>query len=216
MKERNTAMKKVLTVLLMFNLLVLLLSACADEQMEINPQQIDETIATELVQPSETEQIAEDMPTPEPLQDPIQDIETIEVQDVTDDPQTTTISTPTETSAPIATPKPMQPQIPAATPKPTQSTSVTPQAPSQTPTPAPQPTQEPVQQPAPTPQPTPQPTPEPALQPTPQPAPPPPPVAEPPPARTICNTCGADITGNVAAHGTGHMLNDENFSYRVE
>ena len=43
-----------------------------------------------------------------------------------------------------------------------------------------------------------------------------PPAPEPPQSRTICNTCGADITGNVPAHGDGHLLNGENFSYRVE
>lgn len=35
-------------------------------------------------------------------------------------------------------------------------------------------------------------------------------------ARTICNTCGADITGNVAPHIENHMLNGENGSYRTE
>ena len=35
-------------------------------------------------------------------------------------------------------------------------------------------------------------------------------------ARTICNTCGADITGNVAPHIKNHMLNGENGSYRTE
>jgi len=211
-------MKKILTVLLMLSLFVLLLSACADEREGINPQMIDEIVATELVQEEELEQIAADevVPTPEPLPEPIRTIETVKVQEVTDDPQSITNNTPTETTAPAATPKPPQSQTPAATPKPTQSAPATSQAPSQTPTPAPQPTPEPVQQHAPTPQPTPQPTPEPTPQPTPQPAPPPPPVAEPPPARTICNTCGADITGNVAAHGTQHLLIDENFSYRVE
>lgn len=34
--------------------------------------------------------------------------------------------------------------------------------------------------------------------------------------RTICNTCGADITGNTNAHGKSHMLNDENFSYSIK
>ena len=209
-------MKKILTVLLMLSLFVLLLSACADEQIETDPQMIDETVVTELVQENEPEQLTdiEVMLTPEPLPEPIEVIETAEVQEVTNDPQSIMISTPTETSAPTATPKPTQ--SPTATPKPTQSAPATPQAPNQTTTPAPQPTPEPALQPAPTPQPTPQPTPEPTTQPTPQPAPSPPPVAEPPPARTICNTCGADITGNVAVHGTGHMLNDENFSYRVE
>ena len=211
-------MKKILTVLLMLSLLVLLLSACADEKAEIDPQKIDEIDVTELVQKDESEHITEieTVPTPEPSPEPIRTIETVEVQEVTDGPQSITINTPTEKPASTAPTTPKPTQSPTTTPKPTQSVPVTSQIPSQTPTPAPQPTQEPVQQPASTPQPTPQPTPEPALQPTPQPAPPPPPVAEPPPARTICNTCGVDITGNVAAHGTGHMLNDENFSYRVE
>lgn len=43
-----------------------------------------------------------------------------------------------------------------------------------------------------------------------------PPASESQQSRTICNTCGADITGNVPAHGDGHLLNGENFSYRVE
>ena len=34
--------------------------------------------------------------------------------------------------------------------------------------------------------------------------------------RTICNTCGADITDNCAEHGKQHMLNGENSSYRNE
>jgi len=91
-------------------------------------------------------------------------------------------------STPIETPKPMV----TPTPKPVQA---------QTP---PTTTPEPAQPPQPTPEPAPQPTPT------------PPSVVEPPPARTICNTCGADITGNVPAHGTMHLLNDENFSYRIE
>jgi len=83
--------------------------------------------------------------------------------------------------------------------------------PQQTPDPKPEPT------PTPTPQPTPQPTPEPPPpQPPPAPEPPPPVIVEPPPARTICNICEADITGNVAAHGTTYLLKGENFSYRVE
>ena len=74
----------------------------------------------------------------------------------------------------------------------------------------PTPPQEPKPKTEPTPTPQPPPTPEP---PPPQ---PPPVIVEPPPARTICNICEADITGNVAAHGTTYLLNDENFSYRVE
>lgn len=34
--------------------------------------------------------------------------------------------------------------------------------------------------------------------------------------RTICNTCGADITNDLVSHGKSHMLNDENFSYHNE
>ena len=85
-------MKKILTVLLMLGLLVLLLSACADEQKETIPQQIDETIATELVQQEETENIAEDeaVPTPEPSPESVYDIETIEIPEITDNPQTIT------------------------------------------------------------------------------------------------------------------------------
>ena len=33
---------------------------------------------------------------------------------------------------------------------------------------------------------------------------------------SICNTCGADITGNTGNHIKQHMLNGENGSYRVE
>jgi len=74
-------------------------------------------------------------------------------------------------------------------------------------TPNPQPEATPVPTPKPQPEPKPEPTPEPAPQPI---------VHEPPPARTICNICGADITGAVAEHGTPYLLNGENFSYRVE
>jgi len=49
-----------------------------------------------------------------------------------------------------------------------------------------------------------------------EPAPTPSVVLEPQPARTICNTCSAVITGDVDSHGTAHLLNDEDFSYRVE
>lgn len=34
--------------------------------------------------------------------------------------------------------------------------------------------------------------------------------------RTICNTCGADITDCVGEHGYNHMINGENASYRNE
>jgi len=206
-------MKKILTVLLMLGLLVLLLSACADEQREVITQQIDESIATELVQKEEAENNAEieAVPTPEPSPEPVLDIEPIEMPKVTDDPQAKAISTPTEAQTPTATLTPKPSQTPTPTPRPVQPNE-TPQASSQTSAPTPQPATEPVQQPISTPQPAPEATP----QPTPQPVSPSPPAPEPPPARTICNTCGADITGNVPAHGTMHLLNDENFSYRVE
>jgi len=201
-------MKKILTALLMLSLLVLPLSACADEQREVIPQQIDESAAAELVQEEETAQITENetAPTPEPSPELVQTIETSEILEKTDNPQTRIISTPIETAKPTVTPTPKPSQTATPTPRPTQSTTTTPQAPSQTSTPAPQLAPEPAQQSTPQPQPTPEPTPQPT----------PPPIPEPPLARTICNTCGADITGDVPAHGTMHLHNDENFSYRVE
>ena len=192
-------MKKIITVLLMLSPLVLLLLSCADEQKEIDPQMFEEeTFITESEQEERMEHLAEVevQPTPEPSPELIQITEIVEEQQATVDPQIIIRSTPIESPKSMATPTPKPSQMP--TPKPVQS---------QTP-PTLQPTPQPVQQPTPTPQTTPQPTP--------QPTPTPPPVVEPPPARTICNTCGADITGNVPAHGTIHLLNDENFSYRVE
>lgn len=61
-------------------------------------------------------------------------------------------------------------------------------------------------------------TPKPATTSTPKPTPEPAPIpaSTPQQSRTICNTCGADITGNVPAHGDGHLLAGEDFSYRVE
>ncbi|MDL2258563.1 hypothetical protein LJC42_05360 [Eubacteriales bacterium OttesenSCG-928-K08] len=111
--------------------------------------------------------------------------------------------------APAATPA--AESTPAATPKPTAI-----QTPKQPATPAP------VLTPVPTPAPTLAPTPIPTAPPTPAPTAPPTPAPvampqqEPSQSRTICNICGADITGNVPAHGDGHLLNGEDFSYRVE
>ena len=202
-------MKKILAVLLMLNLLLLLLSGCTEELSENNPQLIDEaeTFVAELVHEENTEHITEieAVTTPEPSPEPIQIVEVSEIQRDMDNPQTI-ISTPTETPNPTATPTSKPSQTATPTPRPTQSTTTTPQAPSQTSTPAPQLAPEPAQQSTPQPQPTPEPIPQPT----------PPPIPEPPLARTICNTCGADITGNVPAHGTMHLHNDENFSYRVE
>lgn len=115
--------------------------------------------------------------------------------------------TPPE-SAPSATPAPTPSQQPkqsaAAEP------SVT-KAPTQN-SPSPKPTTKATATPAPTPKSTPVPTPKQ----TPRPTPTPEQTPEPQESRTICNTCGADITGNVPAHGTEHLLKGENFSYRVE
>ena len=61
---------------------------------------------------------------------------------------------------------------------------------------------------------TPTPTPTPTG--TPKPTQTPKPTPEPQTAKTICNICGQDITDNVPAHGDSHLLNGENFSYRVE
>jgi len=211
-------MKKIITVLLLvLSLLVLMLSGCTDEQMEIIPQQIYETVGADLVHLEEVEYIAiaKTAPDPEPSPEPIQVVEGAETKETTDNPQDKIISTPTETLAPVPTPKPAQSQTSVITPKPTQSSETT-QAPNQTSAPAPQSTPELVQQSIPTPQPIPEPVAEPIPEPIPQPTSPPPPVTEPPSARTICNTCGADITGNLVEHGTAHLINDENFSYRNE
>jgi len=198
-------MKKILTVLLMLNLLVLLLSACADEKMEINPQMIE--VFEELVQEEEPEHIVEieTVPTHDPLTESVQVVEVAEIQETTDNPQDTIISTPTEALT--------------LAPKPTQSNEST-QAANQTSVTTQQSTPEPVQSSTPTlqatPEPVPEPIPEPIPQPTPLTAPSLPTVTEPPSARTICNTCGADITDNLVEHGTAHLINDENFSYRNE
>ena len=206
-------MKKVITLLLMLSLFVLQLSACADEQMVIIPQQSDETIVAELVYMEEVEHISTDdtVPAPESSPEPIQDVEVAEIHETTDNPQDRVISTPTKT--PVLAP--MQAQTPVATPKPTQSNEST-QAPNQTSAPTPQSTPEPVQQSIQTPQATPEPVPEPIPEPIPQPTPPPAIIVTPPQSRTICNTCGADITSNLVEHGTAHLINDENFSYRNE
>ena len=193
-------MNKILTVLLMLSLLMLLLLACDDEQREINPQQIDDTVIAELVQEEDTKYIGyiEAVPTPAPSPESIQFAETAKIMDVMEIPQDRTNNTPAET--PTSTPKPMQ-QTLAATPKPTQSNDSA-QAPNQTSAPTPQSTPEPEEQSMPKPQPTSEPIPEP----NPQPTPPPVIIVTPPPARTICNTCEADITGNLIEHGTAHLI----------
>lgn len=118
-------------------------------------------------------------------------------------------ATPAAEPTSAATPKPTAVPTPKPTTVPTPKQTVAP-APMLTPAPTPAPTL------APTPIPTVKPTPVPTAPPTPMPVAMPQPVQEPPQSRTICNICGADITGNVPAHGDGHLLNGEDFSYRVE
>lgn len=130
----------------------------------------------------------------------------------------TTPST-TVTVKPTATPQAMEKPIPAATPK----STVRPKAaetPKPTVTPNAEETPAPAVDTAPveiaTAQPATVSTPAPTAAPTPVPTPAPTPEPTPSAARTICNICGADITGNVPAHGDSHLLNGEDFSYRVE
>ena len=103
-----------------------------------------------------------------------------------------------------------------AAPKPAPASNPT--APPSVSTPAPVPTPTPSSlPPAQTPWPTPLSSSAPPVQePTPAPTPTPAPVSTPTETRTICNICGADITGNVPAHGDSHLLGGEDFSYRVE
>ncbi len=122
-------------------------------------------------------------------------------------------STPKPTAAPTPKPTAMPTPKQTATPAPV-LTPVPTLAPTLAPTPIPTVRPTPVAQV--TPAPTLAPTPIPTAPPTPAPAVMPQPVQEPSQSRTICNICGADITGNVPAHGDGHLLNGEDFSYRVE
>jgi len=213
LKEENTMLKKVLTTLIL-SFIVILLSGCHEEQepsLTYSPD-IAETVyeslnedylgleteaviienetkissPIEVVQPRETTPQPTD--TPEPLQKPVPS------------PQPTDIPKPQSTTQPVSTPKPQQAQTQTTIPSPAQQ-----QPPESFPTP---PESPPVSIPEPIPESTP------TLVQAPEPA--PKPTPEPQTARTICNTCGADITGNIAEHGTVHMLNDENFSYRVE
>ncbi|MCL2426336.1 MAG: hypothetical protein FWD05_08355 [Oscillospiraceae bacterium] len=125
-----------------------------------------------------------------------------------------TVTSPPSTTTPRPThptPTPSQSDLREEKPVTTPTVKPTPAPqPKPEPTPAPQPTPEPSPQPIPTPEPTPTP------QPTPEPTPPPPIAVEPPPARTICNICGEEITGMIKEHGTMHLLNGDDFSYRVE
>ena len=207
-------MKKT-AMILSVGLLAILLISCASQ----NP--VQETYLYNTDQFEEVEVLEEDvvLPEEEPVEENVCIVDKeIDTQIKTDDmpepviPQNNQtdippvrVSTPTTTVKPITVSNNTTDNItePALTP-------TTPSNPAPTPTSTPELTQ----QPQPTPQPQPQPQPNPTPQPTPEPS--PPVVHEPPPARTICNTCGEDITGNVPAHGTMHLQNGANFSYRVE
>jgi len=219
-------MKKLVTAVLMLSFIVFTISGCAVVQTPAEPHPIDEAdISTEEMNMEETtadETVITISDEPLPESDPVDNIAVLsnrvdEPQLTEDNPQNITTQTETVTASP--TPQPTittvvipQTQLPAPTPRPQATPASQPQpTPQPTPTPTPAPTPQPTPQP--TPAPTPQPTPEPTPAPTPQPTPEPTPT---PQARTICITCGADITGNVAPHGTVHLQNGENFSYRVE
>jgi len=206
-------LKKVLTALIM-SFIVIFLSGCHEEHkpsLTYSPDIVETVIETlnEDYVGTETEAVinVNEIITSSPDEVKRSSVTTSQATDRTEPVQTpATLPQPTETPKvqstvqPVTTPKPQQVQTQPAT---TSSTQQQPLESSPTPLES---------SPVPTPEPIPESTPTPVQ--TPEPA--PKPTPEPQTARTICNTCGADITGSVAEHGTAHMLNDENFSYRVE
>ena len=206
-------MLKKATTALFLSIIITLLSGCYEPQepsLPYTPNIAEITFEAEIEDDVESEieiaVIANETAGQEPVEIPQRRVitqPTVE-SDETPEPPTNPLPSPQPTESPMtqSTPQPTITPKPQQTPAQTQistASSNTPQQPSEPP-------------PAPTPEPVPEPTATPvqasetALAPTP----------EPKIARTICNTCGADITGNVAEHGTVHMLNDENFSYRIE
>jgi len=211
-KGGDTMLKKVLIILIL-SFIVIWLSGCHEEQEpsltysndiyetvneSLNEDYVvleTETIVIAQETTSSTPEVipsrattSQQTDTPEPLQTPAPS------------PLPTEIPKPQSTTQSVTTPKPQQAQTQTTKPSPTQQ-----QPPESSPTPpesppvsSPEPMLESTPTPVQAPEPEPKPTPEPQI------------------ARTICNTCGADITGNISEHGTAHMLNDENFSYRVE
>jgi len=220
-------MKKQVIAVLMLGFIALLVSGCAGGHTAIEPYTQDEAVISvdeaymEEIVTDETAIIEIDEPSPTSVpivntptesesvgQPPKRDTDTPQSLPTHNNTVTITTATAVSTPTPTATPKPTQQTAPQPTPTPAPQQA--PEPPAQpTPAPTPQPTPEPT--PAPTPQPTPEPTPQPTPEPTPQPV-----VVEPTPSRTICNTCGADITETLAEHGTAHLLAGENFSYRNE
>ena len=216
-------MRKILVVLLI-GVIAYTLFACNTEQAEQEPLEYEADIM-EMVEVDEAEDVA---PTSLPINEMPEDTgslqtnrephDTMNPQKQTDQASAAELKIPVQ---PLPTTNPRE-NTASQTPNPTApATSRTPestQAQSRPPGTATTPAQGPtsddsnsttVTQPPATP-PPPQ-TPEPESPPA-----PPPTVVEPPPARTICNICEADITGNVAAHGATYLLTGENFSYRVE
>ena len=203
-------MKKIIRILIVA-VIVITLSGCYVNKVENEPIMQEVNIIEEAVILDDVTVDSEDEPTTVPTLDE----ELIPKEEVKIKP----LIAGAEQSEPIAPLSPVsdsnQPSITAPT-----TTSSTPTTRVSNPTPIvepkPAPPQEPTQKPEPTPIPLPSPTPKPPPS-LPPPAPELPPVnVELPLARTICNICEADITGNVAAHGTTYLLNGENFSYRVE
>jgi len=199
--------------------MILRITGCFEMQTDIDRHLHDETAyPEEVAQVEEVSDFDESavIISPEPLPEITSDIKLMEVSpEETEHSQSIEINKPGVTTTQTATPKP------AATPAPTPTQTPAPaNTPTPTQTPAPGTTQKPVQTPTPDttqkPVRTPQPTPAPTPRPTPAPTPAPTIVVTPPPSRTICITCSADITNNLEAHGTQHLINGENFSYRNE
>ena len=206
-------MKKRVTVLCIMCFILLRATGCFEVQTDIGRHQHDESVyAEEAAQAKEVSDSDEAavIISSEPLAETTSGAKTTVVS-----PEEPERLQPMENSKPrvkttqTATPEPVTISTPAPGPTQTPKPGTT-QKPVRTPQPTPAPA------PAPTPQPTPAPTPAPTPQPTPTPTPAPTIVVTPAPSRTICNTCGADITNNIVAHGTEHLHNGENFSYRNE
>jgi len=198
-------LKKVLTTLIL-SFIVIWISGCHEEQepsLTCSPdimETVNESVNEDCIE-SETETV---IIAQEATSSPV---EVIQPRATTSQPT----NTPEPSPPPTETPKPQTVAQPVSTPKPQQSLTQT-ATPSSTQQPSESSPIPPESSPVPTPEPMPESIPTPVQAPEPAPK----PTPEPQTARTICNTCGADITGNIPEHGTAHMLNDENFSYRVE
>jgi len=220
-------MKKWIVVLILLCLVALPITGCLNEHPVVEPILNDDSILSDEPEDSEeatviNETIADTII--ESLSDTFSNQNTAQVLNVTERLQPREIDTSPVSPAQSVTPPVPAPFItsnPTTTTETTQSfdvshnvsttqNPVTDSTPTQTPT---MPQQTPESESVSTPQPTPTQISEPSLEPIQTHD---PPVQDPPQARTICNTCGEDITNNVPAHGTQHLIYDEDFSYRVE